>query len=159
MGYSVSQSLISGQPPLLVFTICLTAFGLSMVILAYVVGEQEVPNPDVQMDWNKFFKKISYLKLCTLQNDTRPTNDGGMQKKGGFKSITDSAWNSSNSHIVDKSISAVLSDVVDGATEDDLNKFTLVNIAVKVQFGLRGKLPSDSVYMKGGVNGKLLGFS
>lgn len=49
MGYSLSQSFISGQPPLLVFTICLTAFGLTMVILAYVIGEQDVPNPDVQM--------------------------------------------------------------------------------------------------------------
>lgn len=66
MGYSIGQSLISGQPPLLVFTLCLTAFGLTMVILAYVVGEQDIPNPDVQMVNVSDYYLIILIKICEM---------------------------------------------------------------------------------------------
>ncbi|GBM81027.1 hypothetical protein AVEN_218551-1 [Araneus ventricosus] len=154
MGYSGNQNFISSQPPLVVFIVCLTAFGCTMIVLAYIIGEQEVPNPDVQMDWNKFFKKMATLNLCPLKNYTKLKNeiDSGLH--------SESALNSSSSRVVDasNSMSAVLSNVVDSAMDDSSIESTLVEKTVKVTFGLQGKLPTESQFnMKGKLKGKLLG--
>ncbi|XP_042905814.1 transmembrane protein 248 [Parasteatoda tepidariorum] len=157
MGYSVSQSLISSQPPLFVFTICLTAFGFTMIVLAYVVGEKEMPNPDVKMDWNRYFKKVSNLRLCPVRNFT----SGGTKISETFLSSM-SALNSSSSHVVDesKSMSAVLSGVVDLAMEGDWQESMFVNTSVSAKFRIRGELPTDfSLHLKGQIKGYLLGFS
>ncbi|GFW42007.1 transmembrane protein 248 [Trichonephila clavipes] len=153
MGYSTTPNFISGQPPLVVFIICLTAFGCTMIALAYIIGEQEIPNPDVQMDWNNFFKKMSNLNLCPLKNYTKHKNDIDT-------ALPAESLNSSSLRVVDesKSMSAVLSNVVDSAMEDSLSESTLVEKTLKITFGLQGKLPSESqFYMKGKLKGKLLG--
>lgn len=67
MALGVLQSLRSfahGHPPLLVFTLCLTVLGVTMVALAYVIGETDLPNPDVDMDWNVFLTRLSELHYC-----------------------------------------------------------------------------------------------
>jgi len=162
MGYSNNQNIISGHPPLLVFTICLTAFGLTMVILAYVVGEQDVPNPDIQMDWNKFFQRVSSFKLCPLMNDTR-TLAGGPLSRSSVKALynSESVLNSS-SHVVDKSksMSAVLSDVVQKASEEEFDRLDYVEVSARVQFKLLGKVhPSSFFHVTGKIKGSLLGFT
>lgn len=158
MGYNVNRNLISGQPPLLVFTICLTAFGLTMVILAYVVGKQDVPNPDIQMDWNRFFSKVSSFKLCPLQNETK------ILPGGSFKNIHKTLFNSdtvlnSSLHVVDesKSMSAMLSTIVHSSSQE---KFDYSEISAKVQLKLLGKNhPSSFFQVSGKIKGSLLGFT
>ncbi|GIY11799.1 transmembrane protein 248 [Caerostris darwini] len=124
-----------------------------MIVLAYIIGEQEVPNPDVQMDWNKFFKKMSNLNLCPLKNDSQ-------RKSEIDAALHPEASNSSSLRVVDesKSMSAVLSNVVDSAMDESSSEFILVEKTVKITFGLRGKLPLESQFdMKGKLKGKLLG--
>ena len=161
MGYSNNQGLISGQPPLLVFTLCLTAFGLTMVILAYVVGEQDVPNPDIQMDWNKFLKKVSSFKLCPVLNDTRTLN-GGPLSRISHKALYNTETVLNSSHVVDesKSMSAVLSDVVHYASEEQFDRLEYVEVSARVQFKLIGKVhPSSFFQVSGKIKGSLLGFT
>ncbi|KAG8185510.1 hypothetical protein JTE90_019765 [Oedothorax gibbosus] len=157
MGYTKNQSFITSQPPLIVFTVCLAAFGFTMIVLAYVVGETEIPNPDVQMDWNRLFQKMSDLKLCPLQS-AKYSNENFRSAKNV---IPDSALNSTV-HIVDnsKSMSAVLSNVVDSALLGSSPEPTFVDMSFKVKLNVKGNLPSrNHFHLKGKLKGKLLGFS
>lgn len=73
MGLNPVQSLrnfASNQPPLLVFTICLMAFGITMVVLAYIIGENDFPNPDITMDWNVFMERFTELEWCIHHPDS-----------------------------------------------------------------------------------------
>ncbi|XP_054714993.1 transmembrane protein 248-like [Uloborus diversus] len=162
MGYNASQSLISGHPPLLVFTICLTAFGLTMVVLAYVIGEKDVPNPDVQMDWNKLFKKLSELKICPMQNDTQCMSGKFFSHRGKHGNHnSEFLANISSAHNADEKIwEAVLSKVVEKGKSNKIDDSTFQDISVSVKFGLHGKVSPDSFFQsKGQVQGKLLGFT
>ncbi|KAH9376890.1 hypothetical protein HPB48_002794 [Haemaphysalis longicornis] len=51
-GMTVAQhlrGLALSHPPLLVFSGCLVAFGVTMIVLAYIIGGTELPNPDIDM--------------------------------------------------------------------------------------------------------------
>lgn len=139
---------MQGQPPLLVFTLCLMAFGLTMVILAYVVGKFEIPNPDVYMDWNNFFAKISSFDMCILPNRTVLHGNNS----GVFNSIS-----SNNATIInEKSMSAVLSKVVSYDKSDDSD---FSETSVTVSFQMPRKLPLELSSFKGHLKGHQLGFS
>lgn len=43
------KGFAASQPPLLVFTICILAFGVSTIMLAFIVRSSDLPNPDIDM--------------------------------------------------------------------------------------------------------------
>lgn len=57
----------STRPPLVIFTLCLTAFALTTYSLAYFIKRAEnIPNPDVHEDWNIFISHMAELDLCVM---------------------------------------------------------------------------------------------
>ncbi|XP_067015348.2 transmembrane protein 248 [Anabrus simplex] len=77
------KGFASSRPPLMVFTLCLTAFALTTLSLAYFIRHDDnVPNSDIRTDWGAFLKHLSMLDLCvspsdesTRANASRPTID------------------------------------------------------------------------------------
>ncbi|KAJ9592533.1 hypothetical protein L9F63_015806 [Diploptera punctata] len=61
----------------MVFTICLAAFAITTLSLAYFIRHSDrVPNRDFQVDWNRFLKHMSNFDLCVLpENTTRLVED------------------------------------------------------------------------------------
>ncbi|PSN49789.1 Transmembrane protein 248 [Blattella germanica] len=71
------KGFATSRPPLMVFTLCLTAFALTTLSLAYFIRHSDrVPNTDFHVDWNRFLKHLSNIDLCVLpENITRPSDD------------------------------------------------------------------------------------
>lgn len=171
MGFSPTQGLRSfatSQPPLLVFTICLMAFGLTMVVLAYLIGETELPNPDIRMDWNKFLQKITELDICIPEKHIKNVISNQHQQiaEGNVNTYpVNNATNNFTSHqFVDhrKSLSAFLSNVVEQVTEDTLEGTSYVNISIKVHLSISGDLNAliaSFSNLTGAIEGKQLGLT
>uniref|UniRef100_A0A131XRZ1 Putative conserved plasma membrane protein n=1 Tax=Ixodes ricinus TaxID=34613 RepID=A0A131XRZ1_IXORI len=82
MTVSVTQNLRAfalSHPPLLVFTSCLVAFGVTMVALAYIIGGTDLPNPDIDLDWNVFLTRLSELHYCV--GPRSPDGGGGPDER------------------------------------------------------------------------------
>lgn len=107
-------------------------------------------------DWNRLFEKMADLKLCPLHSSARSSE----AFRSSMPAHPGSALNSSV-HVVDnsKSMSAVLSDVVDSALLGASPEPTFVEMSFKVKLGVLGNLPSYTHFnLKSRLKGKLLGF-
>ncbi|XP_003746309.1 transmembrane protein 248 [Galendromus occidentalis] len=54
------------QPPVLLFTFCLLAFGICMLSMSTDLENRTLPNPDVVLDWNEFMSRLSRLHYCVM---------------------------------------------------------------------------------------------
>nr|XP_054921468.1 transmembrane protein 248-like isoform X2 [Dermacentor andersoni] len=149
------------HPPLLVFSSCLLAFGVTMIVLAYIIGGTELPNPDIDMDWNVFLTHLSELHYC-VGPQSNPGNEG-LQFGGGKRSVPPLAASNVTADVpgvkaVDraKSLSALLPDLGSGDPKDDSPNVT-VAVAVPATF-FREAL-SSPVFWHGNARGYMLGFS
>lgn len=75
MGFSSPLGNLKGfatsRPPLMVFTLCLTAFALTTLSLAYFIRHNEsIPNLDVRADWTGFLKHLNDLDLCVSPDES-----------------------------------------------------------------------------------------
>lgn len=70
------RGLALSHPPLLVFSGCLVAFGVTMIVLAYIIGGTELPNPDIDMDWNVLLTRLSELHYCVGPRSEGPPANG-----------------------------------------------------------------------------------
>uniref|UniRef100_A0ABM0GNW2 Transmembrane protein 248-like n=1 Tax=Saccoglossus kowalevskii TaxID=10224 RepID=A0ABM0GNW2_SACKO len=71
MGIKVLENMkgfIITRPPLVVFIMCVGAFAIAMVSLAYYVKIHEIQNPDITQDWNTFLDNFSEMKFCASRN-------------------------------------------------------------------------------------------
>lgn len=70
MGFTSPFGNLKGftsRPPLVIFTLCLTAFALTTLSLAYFIRHSEtIPNADHHMDWSRFLKHLSSFNLCVI---------------------------------------------------------------------------------------------
>ncbi|XP_069677609.1 transmembrane protein 248-like [Periplaneta americana] len=94
MGYISPLGNLKGfatsRPPLMVFTLCLTAFALTTLSLAYFVRHSDnIPNPDVRLDWSRFLKHLSSFDLCVLPdltgNSSRAVDE---EQNDGFGNVS-----------------------------------------------------------------------
>lgn len=61
------KGFATSRPPLVVFTLCLTAFALTTLSFAFFIRHSErIPNTDVHVDWNRFLKHLNTFDLCVL---------------------------------------------------------------------------------------------
>ncbi|XP_044738960.1 transmembrane protein 248-like isoform X2 [Chrysoperla carnea] len=59
------RGFATSRPPLLVFTLCLTAFALTTLWLSYFVrNENELQNIDAHRDWKSLIRYLSAQELC-----------------------------------------------------------------------------------------------
>lgn len=138
-----------------------------MVVLAYLIGENELPNPDIRMDWNKFLQKITELDICIpethMKNVVSNQNQHQQIPEGNGNTYpVNNAMNTSQ--IVDhgKSMSALLASVVEQVTEDTLEGTSYMNISIKVHLWISGDLNAliASFYnLTGAIEGKQLGLT
>lgn len=148
MGLSPVQSLrsfASNQPPLLVFTVCLMAFGITMVVLAYIIGENDFPNPDITMDWNVFMERFTELELCAQHSEVVINNKLPSIQTTTDLSLIRNDTNltqpfvllSSNAKTVDrsKSMGALLPDIA-GQYDDDEITDNPINVTVSISVPL-----------------------
>lgn len=148
MGLNPVQSLrsfASNQPPLLVFTVCLMAFGITTVVLAYVIGENDFPNPDITMDWNIFMERLTEFELCAQHSEIVINNKVPSIPTTTDISIVRNDTNltqpfmllSSNAKTVDRSKSmGALLPYIAGQYENDEITDTPVNVTVSVSVPL-----------------------
>ncbi|KAL8577459.1 hypothetical protein ACOMHN_021911 [Nucella lapillus] len=54
------------RPPLVVFMVCLASFAVALITFAYVVKVRDMPNPDINEDWNSFLEPLSDLDYCVV---------------------------------------------------------------------------------------------
>ncbi|OQR73335.1 hypothetical protein BIW11_09797 [Tropilaelaps mercedesae] len=73
---SVTRTLFSLQPPLLLFTFCLLAFALSMLSMSAGLEDRTLANPDVELDWNEFMARLAQLHYCVLPSKSPNTKSG-----------------------------------------------------------------------------------
>lgn len=155
-----------GHPPLLVFTTCLVAFGVTMVVLAYIIAGTDLPNPDIDMDWNTFLMRLSELHYCV---GPRGTGSGGgdlERSVGAAPSQLSTAPTSLNVtadvpgvKAVDhaKSLSALLPDL--GGASDPSEEGPNVTVAVAVSATFFRDALGEPVFWKGKARGYMLGLS
>lgn len=63
--YGNLKGFATSRPPLMVFTLCLTAFAVTTFSLAYFIRHAEnIPNFDIRSDWAGFLKYLSDQDLC-----------------------------------------------------------------------------------------------
>lgn len=68
--YGNLKGFATSRPPLMVFTLCLTAFAVTTFSLAYFIRHTEnIPNFDVRADWAGFLKYLSDLDLCVVVDE------------------------------------------------------------------------------------------
>ncbi|XP_013781796.1 transmembrane protein 248-like [Limulus polyphemus] len=173
------RGLTITQPPLLVFTLCLMAFGVTMVVLAYVVGENEITDPEDIMDWNIFLKRLTELEMCVekeaminssrlsalrnLQSPEYTTFD--FSQTSNLTAIGNSSvlfQLSAKRPVVDQSqsLSTLITDI--SSSDEDIQILPNVSLSVAVPFKLSKMLWNAMISMKslsGVVTGRLLGFS
>lgn len=158
---SVGQNLRSfahGHPPLLVFMICLTALGVTMVALAHIIGNTNLPNPDIDMDWNVFLTRLSELHFCV-----GPRNDASnvVEVQPVLKQNTSAPGNSTAGvpgvKAVDraKSLYALLPDIGTEPLEEGPN----VTVAVSVLASFFADVVASPVLWHGKVRGYMLGIA
>lgn len=67
------KGFATSRPPLVIFTLCIIAFGVTTFCLAYIIGHSDsLPNPDNKSDWKTFLKHLSSIDLCILTDDITP---------------------------------------------------------------------------------------
>jgi len=67
MTFTILENLrgfFNSRPPLVVFMICLGSFAISLILFAHLVKSREIPDPDVNEDWNTMLEKFSHLQFC-----------------------------------------------------------------------------------------------
>ncbi|XP_064459216.1 transmembrane protein 248-like isoform X2 [Ornithodoros turicata] len=151
------RSFAHGHPPLLVFMTCLTALGVTMVALAHIIGNTNLPNPDIDMDWNVFLTRLSELHFCVGPRSDATSFD---VVQPVAKQNTSSAPGNSTSGVpgvkaVDraKSLYALLPDIGAESLEDGPN----VTVAVSVLATFFAEAVSSPVLWHGKVRGYMLG--
>ncbi|XP_022255535.1 transmembrane protein 248-like [Limulus polyphemus] len=167
------------QPPLFVFTICLMAFGITMVVLAYIVGENEMANPDVTMDWNIFLQRVTELEICVEKEPMINSSRIHSRKKPNPPtstttevSVISNLTNSGNSSVsllsrltakrpvVDqsKSMSALLPDITSYGEESQSSSHVSLSVAVTFKLSKKlWKMMTSTGSFSGVVTGRLLG--
>lgn len=66
------KSFTASRPPLVVFTICILLFAITLLSLESYFKRNEVPNYDIDYDWNTLLQGFSELEFCLLPNETQP---------------------------------------------------------------------------------------
>ncbi|XP_076041514.1 transmembrane protein 248-like [Oratosquilla oratoria] len=63
------RDFLVNRPPMVVFMLSVSAFALAFVgVSIYIeIHKKEIRNPDIKMDWNMFFEKLSKLEMCPLK--------------------------------------------------------------------------------------------
>ncbi|XP_047097369.1 transmembrane protein 248-like [Schistocerca piceifrons] len=120
------KGFASSRPPLVVFTLCVTAFALTTLSLAYFIKNSDsVPNPDAAIDWPTFLRHLSSLDLCVLPDETT--------------SVTHVTANSSGSP-------STTTAIYDEQLSDSYGN---VSIAVTASLSLREQLPQNVTFLSG----------
>ncbi|XP_070572351.1 transmembrane protein 248-like [Ptychodera flava] len=65
-----TKGFIITRPPLVVFILCVGAFAIAMVTLAYYVKIHQIQDPDITQDWNSFLDHFSQIRYCASRNET-----------------------------------------------------------------------------------------
>lgn len=76
--FSNLKGFAKSRPPLVVFMVCLCAFGIILMSLAYFIETHEVKDPDLSADWNIFLDSFSQLQFCLSES---PFVDKGLMSK------------------------------------------------------------------------------
>lgn len=120
------KGFASSRPPLVVFTLCVTAFALTTLSLAYFIKNSDsVPNPDAATDWPTFLRHLSNLELCVLPDETATVT-----------------------HIVANS-SAGTSTTTAIYDEQSTDNYGNVSIAVTASLSLTEQLPQNVTFLSG----------
>ncbi|KAL5016014.1 hypothetical protein ScPMuIL_005603 [Solemya velum] len=74
MAFTVVENLrgfASSRPPLVVFMICLGAFAVVLLTMAYIVNVKDrLADPDYKADWNTFLENFADVEFCLLGNNS-----------------------------------------------------------------------------------------
>ncbi|XP_054749135.1 transmembrane protein 248-like [Lytechinus pictus] len=66
------KGFTSSRPPLVVFTICILLFAIVLLSLESYIKRNDVPDYDIDYDWNTLMQGFSKLEFCLLSNETQP---------------------------------------------------------------------------------------
>ncbi|KAG8235958.1 hypothetical protein J437_LFUL016429 [Ladona fulva] len=133
------KSFASSRPPLVVFTLCLTAFALTTYSLAYFIKRAEnVPNPDVRLDWNTFILHMAELDFCVLSPEESKGVSSSIQHSSTVTQGALATAATSDDHLNNSSIgiTSVLPKVVADQDVKDLNGDNLSVVSLKVTASL-----------------------
>ncbi|XP_064652449.1 transmembrane protein 248-like isoform X2 [Lineus longissimus] len=75
------KSFATNRPPLMIFMICMSAFAIILVSLAYIIKVNEIKNHDLSQDWNVFLESFSELQFCVTGNATDPNSPPQVTEK------------------------------------------------------------------------------
>ncbi|XP_021349901.1 transmembrane protein 248-like [Mizuhopecten yessoensis] len=65
------KGFLSTKPPLVIFMICLGGCAVVLLTLAYIVKvNDQLINPDLTKDWNKFLDNFAELEFCMIANSS-----------------------------------------------------------------------------------------
>lgn len=83
------KGFTTSRPPLVIFTLCLTAFALTTLSLAYFIRNSErIPNTDVRVDWNSFLKHLSSYNLCVLPDAAGNSSRSVDEEQSDFGNVS-----------------------------------------------------------------------
>lgn len=83
------KGFTTSRPPLVIFTLCLTAFALTTLSLAYFIRNSErIPNTDVRVDWNRFLKHLSSYNLCVLPDAAGNSSRSVDEEQSDFGNVS-----------------------------------------------------------------------
>ncbi|XP_060075610.1 transmembrane protein 248-like [Ylistrum balloti] len=70
------KGFLSSKPPLVIFMICLGGFAVVLLTLAYIVKvNDQLINPDLTKDWNRFLDNFAELEFCMIANSSTYPDD------------------------------------------------------------------------------------
>lgn len=163
------KSFAASQPPLLVFTICILAFGVTTIMLAFIVRMNDLPNPDIENDYNKFLTHLFQLDMCVdIDNTTRHEKMISLVSSSKIRLTVSNSTNNANASLTpsepplgEMSLSELIPDISQLQSSNDKNPY--VNLTKHVMLPLKFgpellNLPSSARWLKGSVNGRQLGF-
>ncbi|XP_072163389.1 transmembrane protein 248-like [Diadema setosum] len=60
----------ANRPPFVVFTICILLFAIALISLGAYIKRSEIPDYDIDYDWNTLLQGFSKLEFCLSPNET-----------------------------------------------------------------------------------------
>lgn len=68
--YENLKGFATSRPPIIIFMVCLGAFAVVLLTLAYFIKVREITNPDITEDWNTFLENLARVEFCVLSNSS-----------------------------------------------------------------------------------------
>lgn len=66
------KEYISHNPPGATFFLCLLSLALSFIVLSSYSYSHNLPNPDIEQDWNSLLSSLAQFNLCEKENASSP---------------------------------------------------------------------------------------